>query len=56
MKPEPVYDLSNEHDRLRLAIAMMHREQRIEFVKRIRAKYGEPAAQQLKAGLVEAAG
>lgn len=54
MKPEPVYHLDNDRDRLRLAIAMMHREQRIEFVKRIRARYGEPAAQQLRAGLVEA--
>lgn len=46
-----VYDLSSDHDRLRLAVALMHREQRVEFVKRIRARYGIEAEQTLKDGL-----
>lgn len=46
-----VYDLSNDHDRLRLAVSLMHREQRIEFVKRIKARYGVGAEQNLKNGL-----
>lgn len=48
---KPVYDISTDHDRLRLAVALMHREQRREFVERIRARYGIEAEQTLKDGL-----
>lgn len=47
----PVYDLSSDHDRLRLAVALMHREQRIELCRRIRARYGLEAEQTLREGL-----
>lgn len=51
MKPAPVYRLDNDHDRLRLAVALMHREQRREFVERIKKRYGIEAEQTLKDGL-----
>lgn len=47
----PVYDLSSEHDRLRLAVAMMRPEQRDEFCRRIRQRYGLEAETKLKEGL-----
>lgn len=51
----PVYDLSSDRERLRLAVALMHREQRIELCRRIRARYGEQAGNELSEGLKEIA-
>lgn len=56
MNPSPVYHLDNERDRLRLYVALMTPARRAEYAERIKKRFGEPAAQQLKAGLVEAAG
>lgn len=51
----PIYHLDRPEDRLAIALGLPSREDRVLFVERIARRYGDEAADKLKADLREIA-